>query len=191
MQIVVAGMMTCTIFYLLNPVWWGDPITRAGQVYEARKGILDGQVAAFGGYADTLDQLSGFGRQVFGGQPQYYEADSWAGYIGDQIEDYEASLWSGINFGKTVIGAGIMLILSGLGWLGLWNSNQGITPGRWILGVWATVILLSSAILTPLEWQRYYLMAYPVIALLIPVGFTWLLESTPVNTRERVHLDSL
>jgi hypothetical protein len=56
---------------------------------------------------------------------------------------------------------------------GLWAVlRMPIAPEstRWIIGLWSVVTLASVALLTPLEWQRYYLPALPVVALLLAVG---------------------
>lgn len=191
LQLTLAGLLALLVFYLVNPVWWGNPIERAEQVFEARKGILDGQVAAFGGYDNIVDQLGGFARQVVKGAPQYYEADTWAGYIADQIDRYEASPWRGFSLGESIPGG---LVLSLVTLVGLWSLSNGKnkpTPAQWIVGVWALVIFLSSAILTPLEWQRYYLMTYPLVGLLAGAGLMWLLEPVPVAPPKRVRIDSL
>ena len=189
LRLVVAGVLAGVVFYALNPICWGDPVTRAGQVYEARKGILDGQVAAFGGYDDPIDQLTGFGRQVFVGHPQYYEADDWANYLSDQIDRYEASVWQGIGLGEFLPGAIVLALLAVMGWQACWHSAQGITPARWILAIWAIVILAESLVLTPLEWQRYYLMAYPIMGLLAATGAVWLFEPVPITPVQRIRLD--
>jgi hypothetical protein len=190
-QLMVAAGSALLVFYALNPVWWGDPVERTGQVYKARKGILDGQVAAYGGYDDPLDQLGGFVRQAFTGAPQYYEDEAWGTYIADQIDRYEASPWRGVSLGETVPGAVILILLVAAGWWSMGHSKDGITPARWIIALWALIILATSALLTPLEWQRYYLMTYPILGLLAGAGLVWLFEPVAVTRPHRIRLDSL
>ena len=180
-QLFASGLLAFAIFYLLNPIWWGDPIQRTGQVFEARKGILDGQVAAFGGYEGLTDQIAGFGRQSFMAKPQYYEVPVWEDFIGDQINSYESTIWRGISFGETLPGAIIIVLLSCVGLWSLWQSKNITMPTKLIVATWSLVILIESALLTPLEWQRYYLMTYPVIGLLTALGLTRLLSLRQID----------
>jgi amino acid transporter len=158
----------------MNPVWWGDPIARPAQVLHERNAILDIQVAIFGGYADLSDQLTGFARQVFIANPQYYEAPEWADYIADQIKDYEHSIWRGITLGGSTIGGLALALMTVSGVYGLWQDRQDDESSRWLIAIWSATIFLTTALLTPLEWQRYYLMTYPVVGLLASNGVVWL-----------------
>jgi len=62
---------------------------------------------------------------------------------------------------------------------GVWNlfgDGKLRLYARWIIGVWALVELLAALLLTPLEWQRYYLMAYPIIGIIAAIGVSHLLN---------------
>lgn len=168
--LIIAALITITLFYTLNPVWCGDPIARAGTVLNERTALLDLQVNIFGGYANFADQLAGFGRQALIVRPQYYEVETWAGYIGDQIQHYESSLLRGMSIAGSLPGA---IFLCGLILLGVWavlRDKHIPQETRFVIGIWAVFILLTTALLTPLEWQRYYLTAYPAVGLLASLG---------------------
>ncbi len=169
LKLVMAGLLSLAVFYLLNPIWWGDPVQRVGQVLEARQDILDGQVAAFGGYDGPLDQTAGFLRQALLVLPQYYEVPAWADYIRDQIDRYETSPLRGVSIGGSVIGG---ILLAGLALWGGWRLWRGGDHRRRLIVVWTVTLLLFSWWLTPLEWQRYYLMVYPPLGLLAGVGLS-------------------
>ena len=186
-MLLVAGVIALGIFYALNPAWWSDPVTRAGQVFGLRADLLAGQTATFGGYANLSEALSGFFRQVFINPPQYYEVPAWASYIAEPITRYESSIWHGISLGGSVVGGVVLLALTVLGGATLlWRKlaetqadNVTITaqPGsetqaeRWLVVLWALAMLLTTALLTPIEWQRYYLPATPAVGLLAALGF--------------------
>lgn len=157
------------VFYLLNPAWWGDPLNRAREVLSLRTELLSGQAEFFGGYASFADQLGGFLRQTLIVHPQYFEAAAWQDDLGAQITVYEASLLRGISLGGSVIGAIGLLILIIFGVIALLHrpDKSGL---RWVIGLWALSVLLTSLVLTPLEWQRYYLPAYPVVGFLSAKG---------------------
>ncbi len=174
--LVIAGLIALLTFYALNPAWWGDPVRRAGQVLDLRADLLAGQTAAFGGYPDSADALGGFFRQVFVAQPQYYEIPAWQSYIGDQIARYEASIYHGVSLGGSLIGGIVLLALLLIGFWALVRDRSVDSATRWLIGMWALAILAATLLLTPLEWQRYYLPAYPVVGLLASYGVVWLLR---------------
>jgi hypothetical protein len=169
-QLSVASLLAFAVFYMLNPAWWGDPLARAGQVLERRQELLSEQTAVFGGYDGFGEMLAGFGRQVLIAQPQYSEAPGWGSYIGDQIARYEASPWRGLTMGGAVVGAFALgaLVIVGV-WTLLWAKDIP-TSTRWLIGVWALTMIVTTALLTPIEWQRYYLPVYPVMGLLAAAG---------------------
>ncbi|MBC7871247.1 MAG: hypothetical protein H7Y09_10450, partial [Chitinophagaceae bacterium] len=169
-QLTAAALIAFTVFYVLNPVWWGNPLARAGTVLHERTALLDLQVNIFGGYANFADQLAGFGRQALVVRPQYYEVETWAGYIGDQIQRYESSLLSGVSIGGSLPGAIFLGGLTLLGALALIRDKLVPPETRFVMGIWAVFNLLTTTLLTPLEWQRYYLAAYPAIGLLASLG---------------------
>ena len=192
--LAIAGGIALGCFYALNPAWWGDPVQRAQTVLHLREELLADQTSAFGGYANFGEQLSGFLHQSLIVAPQYYEISTWQGYIGDQINRYEASGWRGVSVGGSVMGA---LILCGIMAAGAWalirplraiRHNEGEDDKRnvsqmhggigWLVGFWAIVTVIITLVLTPLEWQRYYLPLYPVIGLLAGLGVNTLFQRT-------------
>ncbi|MBI1282097.1 MAG: phospholipid carrier-dependent glycosyltransferase [Anaerolineaceae bacterium] len=182
--LAIAAAITFGTFFALNPAWWGDPAQRAQTVLELRQNLLAGQTAAFGGYANFGEQLSGFLRQSFVVTPQYYEIASWQGYIGDQISQYDASVWRGVSIGGSVGGA---VVLCGIMTGGIWSLIRPTTHKQdvgepaggihWLIGLWALVTFITTLVLTPLEWQRYYLAVYPVIGLVAGLGVNWLIQN--------------
>lgn len=170
-QIALAGALTFGVFYALNPVWWGDPLARAAQVLRERSALLAGQTAAFGGYDGLPDALAGFLRQVLIAQPQYYEVPAWSEYIGDQIAQYEALPWRGVVYGGSVVGAVVFTALIGLGGWALWRTRRNIGAFP-IIALWTLGSCGSALLLTPVEWQRYYLITYPPLILLTARGIT-------------------
>ncbi|MCU0514196.1 MAG: glycosyltransferase family 39 protein [Anaerolineae bacterium] len=175
--LLAAGLVALATFYVLNPAWWGDPLTRAVQVLGLRQSLLAGQTAAFGGYETAAAQAAGFLRQVFIVLPQYYEVSAWQDFIGPQIAAYEASPWRGVSLGGSVPGGIIIAALMAVG--AIWLLRQRSVPPavRGLLMVYGAVLLPATFILTPLEWQRYYLPAYPVVALFGAMGTLALLRA--------------
>jgi hypothetical protein len=188
--LAIAGAIAFGSFIALNPAWWGNPGERAQTVLQLRQNLLTDQTNAFSGYANFSDQLGGFLRQSLIVEPQYYEVGAWQGYISDQIGLYEASGWHGVSVGGSVIGA---LVLCGIMAAGVWDlvrpakvqtknvNDKADTPQmqggiRWLIGLWALVTVVTMLLLTPLEWQRYYLPMYPVIGLIAGLGINGLVQ---------------
>jgi hypothetical protein len=169
-----SALLAALTFLALNPAWWGDPPARAGEVLRLRGELLDGQTAAFGGYADWGERLAGFARQTFAAVPQYYEIDAWGGYIGDQVGRYEASGLGGIA-GTPVFGAALFALML-IGLWALWRDRRRAPAARWLVAVWALTALGAAALFTPLEWARYYLPAIPAALLLAAVGLVWVVQ---------------
>jgi len=181
--LLFSGILTLITFYALNPAWWGDPISRAGTVLELRQDLLDIQTSVFGSYPTPLNTLAGFARQTLVALPQYYEIAGWENNIGDQIARYEASPWRGVSVGGSSLGAVLLLVMISLGVWALFRRSEIPFLTRWLVGVWALVIVLSTLILTPIEWQRYYLPVYPVVGLLAGLGIDFLIQKVKFLNR--------
>lgn len=179
--LLATGLLALAVFLMLNPAWWSDPLGRVNTVLEERVRLLTGQIAAFGGYNDATDQLAGFLRQTLIVAPMYSEVDFFLAYIPDQIASYEASLWRGVSIGGSLPGALILVALVGIGGIALWRQRNTSAA---LIGFWAVPTLLFVWLATPLEWQRYYLIAYPVIGLLAALGLVSVLNSLTQRRKE-------
>jgi uncharacterized protein YjeT (DUF2065 family) len=171
--LVLAMAFTGGVFLLLNPAWWSDPLARVLEVLDRRQDLLGGQTAAFGGYAGLGEQLVGFLRQVFMAQPQFFEVQAWQVWISDPITAYQASPWRGLPIGGSVAGAVILCGMMALGFWALLRGGAERAAARWMVTLWALAMLGTTALLTPVEWGRYYLPAYPAVGLTAAVGLVW------------------
>lgn len=168
-----AGLLSLAVFVVFNPAWWSDPLARANDVLTTRSDFISSQLATFGGYNGLTEQATGFVRQTLGVPPMYAET-GLDGFIVNQqaeIKAYEASGVAGISIGSTVIGSALLASTSLAGFVALFWYEKADGHTRWLIGVWAVAMLLL-ALLTPLEWQRYYIPAYPVTSLLTAFGLT-------------------
>jgi 4-amino-4-deoxy-L-arabinose transferase-like glycosyltransferase len=176
LRLFFVGLITLGIFYALNPAWWGDPIGRIGTVLSLRTELLGGQTQFFGGYADFADRSAGFFRQVFIALPQYYEVANWQNFIGDQMTTYETAFLQGISIGGTVVGGIVLFILMIAGMIFVWRDKT-ILPGvRGVLFVYSIALPGLILLLTPLEWQRYYVPVYPAVGLMAAIGLVGLIK---------------
>lgn len=169
-QVITAGLLSIALFLALNPAWWGNPVHRAQVVLAERVKLLEGQTAAFGGYANLFERLAGFYRQVFPGVPMYFEADSFREPLAGQIAVYEASLLAGVQLPGVALPMFVLTIAGLLCLLKIIPLPDVRNPARWVIGVWALMTSLFLVLSTPLEWQRYYLPVVPVVGLLASLG---------------------
>lgn len=174
-QLLIAGVLACGVFYLLNPAWWGDPFGRPNDVLTLRRNLLGGQVMYSPlGYEDGRDAAFGFLRATFYTPTQHFEevGAGWETWVGDQIRQYETSGLSGIESSRTFIGAGVVLTFTLFGFAVFIISRSVRAPLKVLLIAWAAITVAATIALTPLEWQRYYLPVYPVVGLFAAYGLS-------------------
>ena len=164
----IAGVLSLTVYYAINPAWWSNPIERSSEVSATRLDFMQAQQAAFGGYESLADRLNGFYWQTFAMQNMYAETpvDNFIENLADEINAYEASYLSGFITRSPIVPF-VFAILSIIGVIALWFDKLIQAEVRFIVGVWIAAMILLTLFLTPLEWQRYYLPAYPAVMLLI------------------------
>ncbi len=170
LHMALAGLVAALVFYALNPVWWGDPLARIPEVLRLRSELLAGQTAAFGGYGSLSDAFAGFLRQSFAPAPQFFEAPGWDVWIVPQIAVYESSLLAGVTAPLVWVMLALVLGLPGV-WA-LWRG-RGWPEARWMTAIWLVSALAAALLLTPIEWQRYYLPVYPPLIVLFGAGGAW------------------
>ncbi len=169
-QIIFAAVTAALVFLALNPAWWDNPLVMPRVVLNLRAELLDIQVNAFGGYGGLSDMLGGFFRQMFVALPQYYEVAGWENFIGDQIARYETSPWRGVSVGGSAVGGCALVVMMVFGAWALWRGRRKAGAVRLVVGAWTVSVVAATLLLTPLEWQRYYLPVYPAVGLLTALG---------------------
>lgn len=182
LYLFASGALSLLVFFALNPAWWTAPLSAPATVLELRQELLAGQVGFFGGYESINEQVTGFARQSFVVLPIYADSnfdDFYSAQL-ETIENYDSSLLSGVSLGGSIIGAMIVFILVVIGVASLWLYEKTHTAHKWLITTWFLAMVLLTLILTPLEWQRYYLPIYPVVGLLGAIGIEFLLSKVGV-----------
>ncbi|MBN1963520.1 MAG: phospholipid carrier-dependent glycosyltransferase, partial [Anaerolineae bacterium] len=128
-NVVLSVVLTWMVFYVLNPAWWStlgvtwwpDSVERAGEVLALRADLLNGQVSAFpeAVYPNFGARLVGLVGQLSVQPTAYYEVPAWADYIADSIATYQASPWTGIQYGTNGLTTLLGLSLLGLTGIGI------------------------------------------------------------------------
>lgn len=162
-----AGLLALAVFLLLNPAWWSDPLPMPGRVWDARQNLIDLQKQAYGAYDGPGQQVAGLIRRTANGEPQYYEVAQWREWIGANIRAYEAHVWTGIDGG--LIGAWLRLVGLVIGTAALLHRAIGRDSDRaaGLALAWFWITALALLLLTPFDWQRYYLPLQPALAVVI------------------------
>lgn len=167
MRLFIAGLLTIAVFVAMNPSWWQNPGLAIQLVVQERTRLLEEQSTALGGTNDLNERVNYFIRQTLIADPMYAEVDFFQPYITEQVAAYEASPWAGIAIGGSPIGAILLAMLAGIGELMLALKRTSQTA---LLVMWALGSIIFVIVATPLEWQRYYLMAFSPFALLASIG---------------------
>ena len=176
-QLLAAAVVAAGGFFALNPVWWGaNPLGHGLLILRLRNDLLGIQTALYGGYSGALDQLAGFGRQASVALPQYYEDPRFGTWIATEVSGYESSPWRGVSIGGSLPGALALLALAVYGGWRLLRERALPLGDRWLVALWAVGVIGATWLLTPLEWQRYYLPVLPVLGLLAAFGLVRLAQ---------------
>lgn len=172
--IVVTGIVTLLVFYLLNPGWWDAPLETAGDVMSERSALLQRQAGVYGGYQSLSQRVKGFFRFVLIGEAQYFEDKQWAGYdeISEQIQIYEGSGWAGATIGGNAIAALVMSALVAAGIILLVRDRDISIQNRALLLFWGGGTAAIVFALTPLPWARYYLPVLPFALMMAAYALT-------------------
>jgi 4-amino-4-deoxy-L-arabinose transferase-like glycosyltransferase len=173
LMLMIAVVLMAGGFYALNPAWWGaDVPTLIGTILDWRQRLLQAQTEMLQGYMDRLSQLQGFTEQVFQVLPQYYEVWYWRDFpaITAQISTYESSPWAGLSLGGSDAGGAVMALLLCVGIFALLRDPGLELPNRAVFGLWGAAMIALTLLLTPVEWQRYYLPVFPFVGLLAAYG---------------------
>ena len=173
---LVAVVIGAALFLVLNPVWIGrSPVGLGRAVLAERKDMLQSFVAVYGGYPDAASQAAGSFRQTFIVEPQYFEVPKFGPPIAEQIGSYERSRLAGISIGGSVVGGFVVLCLVLAGAV-RFGYNPLAREQKAVIAIWCLASALPILILTPLEWQRYYMPVFPVVALFGALGCVDLAE---------------
>ena len=171
-----------SLFVALSPALWNDPLARLGDLLATRAELLAGQVSVEPDVPLSLAQrVEAIITQPFLTPPQHYEAAFWGTFpaISAEIDRYEASPFSGIQFGTLIggiLGGALTLLAAGGVVIALrrLRAQPGLCAGllAWLL------VIVASLLANPLPWQRYYLPLIPVATLLAVLGLRELLNLT-------------
>jgi 4-amino-4-deoxy-L-arabinose transferase-like glycosyltransferase len=161
----VAGL----VYLALTPALWDAPLARFRLMLSLRAEVLRGQTSAsLDAYPDAASRLGGLARLPFRAPPQFYEAPAFGEDAGLQAEiaAYRASPWAGFAL-PAVLGWALVA-------LGVWGADPRLPHARLTLGLWTLSLGGLTAILTPLAWERYYLLWTCALTLWAGVGLATL-----------------
>jgi len=153
----------CLTFVLVNPFLYSDPVGRLAKMFTHRVALMNFQVAHSpqARMPDGGARLHRLALRVF----ETYSVLPQAGVLG-------------ANSVLTVIGLGVTL-----GWVFQWGQGANRRNGVVVLGL-IGFSLVGPALLTSLDWDRYYLFPVVFSTWLIAIGLTFLAQRlVAVKTR--------
>ncbi|HLY26506.1 MAG TPA: glycosyltransferase family 39 protein [Aggregatilineales bacterium] len=162
LNLAIAALTALALFLLLNPAWWTAPLLVPGVVLHLREGVLQAQVAIYGGYQNTQDRLVALARYPLGSAQYFEDKQNWVAWIGDQISNYERSYLGGIDWNGWPV-----YLLSIVGTASLLQKRALKDIIFAFIAIFAILALLLA---TPLPWQRYYLPLAAFWAIIAGIG---------------------
>lgn len=177
-NLVIAGLLALIVFLSLNPAWWSQPQAAMDSLITLRRDLLAGQVQFFGGYDTPHAQAMSAINHSLIVLPMVVDSDFDEFYSqqADAIAYYTRSGWGGVSLGGSLWGAAVMALLIGVGCWRLWCAPIA-RSSAWLVSAWLLAMIILTVVITPINWQRYYLPLYPVLALLIGLGGDSLLSA--------------
>jgi len=171
---IAGSALVPLVFFALHPALWDAPFSRITEALSGRYWMLQFQLEYYGSYHSLIERLAGFWRYVFVAQPQYFEAPGWDAYIGSEIALYQSLPWRGLIIGGTTLGALLLALAALAGLVSLIRARCERPPACALIAFWSAALMLTIFFVTPVGWQRYYMMAYPALGLLAAAGVTHL-----------------
>jgi len=157
-----ALVVAALVFLALNTAWWSQPLAMPKIVLEKRQEIISEQISSYGAFDSTGARFDALVRESLVPPPQYYEATKgWPDWIGGQINQYELAGLAGISGHLWILIVGLLRIAGLIRGLLCWRR-----AGVFVVLCWVAITAIGLYVLTPFDWQRYYLpMAAPVAVL--------------------------
>jgi 4-amino-4-deoxy-L-arabinose transferase-like glycosyltransferase len=169
-----------TVWLLLNPVAWREPVQAGTAMLAERRALLARQVEAFEGRGSSQTQSSGADRlagllaSLHFAPPQVHEAANYSQALAASEAAYLANPWHGLLRGP--VGGTLTLLLGLFGMaLGLRRAARGGARIRRDQALLLCLTVAQGASLlaaVPLAFQRYYVPLVPFLCLWMAFALT-------------------
>jgi hypothetical protein len=147
----VLSLAALMVFVLLNPMLYPQPLTRLGRMIKLRTEVLEVQQRDY-----PQNKIEDFGQRL-----QIVPRRV--------LQDYMPLNFSGA-WGVNIVLLGLGLCF--LAWQTVRWLRGGQEEGRWALAILGLPsVLLAAALMTPLDWDRYYLMPVFFGLIFLSCGF--------------------
>ncbi len=164
---VALGLGCGLVFWALNPVLYRDPVGSGQAMIAARDDMLRQQTIAQTGYLPEtvtpglMSRLRAAALEVYFRPPAVWDVPVYLEHLTPQAEAYFAQPWLRLGTGP-VWG----VVLAALGAVGaassarrLWRDRLGpATRAEQTLWWWALAALGMVLLITPFDWQRYFIL---------------------------------
>jgi 4-amino-4-deoxy-L-arabinose transferase-like glycosyltransferase len=177
--LVLAGLVTCLVFYALNPRLWGEPLAGVQDILARwdRQLVVQSERAARMG----VDPAEGLDEAATGFVQRLVKFDPWRSL-------------TGLPGGPWLLASGLLLL-----------AVRALRPRRSARGgeerrvaamvlVFVLVFLLGIGLALPLHWGRFSLPTAPATALMQALCLAWLAQSSAgalARRRERMRCDAV
>lgn len=175
LKLIVSAALIATVFVVLSPALWNDPLARLQDLIATRQTLLEIQVTAHtAGAMNQIQRAEMILTQPFLTPAAHFEVAAWAGYdpITAEVERYMNSPLSGLQFGLLGLPLTLVAVFGLLALLVPRLRPERCSPGQ-AVGVFVWLLITLLALMSnPLPWQRYYVPLIPLATLLVGIGLS-------------------
>ncbi len=153
--LIAAGalIVAAFVFLVLNASWWSQPLAMPKIVLDKRQALLNAQAVNYGLLDTPTKRLTALALETLSPPPQYFESGAeWANWIGTAIQQYQTAGLAGLSGIAWTVVVGALAVGGLVRGLIRWRRAGVFTVLCWIV-----VTAVGLYVLTPLDWQRYYL----------------------------------
>lgn len=171
-------LSTAAVFFILNPVLFGDPVSAAREMIQLRQDLLAQQLAVndpISVLSDPLSRLPAMLRTIWFDAPSTWDAPVYLDQLRPLAERYFTQPvtagwpqpWSGIVAACT-FGLGLTAAIN--------RARRGAVSGGVVLA-WLVALIAGLMLTIPLDWQRYFVPLLPAFSLLSAYGVVALIAA--------------
>ncbi len=171
-------LSAAAVFFVLNPILFGDPVNAAREMIRLRQELLVQQLTVNDPavvLADPLSRLPAMLRTIWFDAPTTWDAPVYLDQLRPLADRYFAQPltagwpqpWSGI-VAACAFGLGLAAAVN--------RARRGAVSGGVVLA-WLVALVAGLMLTIPLDWQRYFVPLAPVFSLLSAYGLVALIAA--------------
>lgn len=176
-QIAVLALIAVAASLALNITYWNNPVGGIRAMLEMRVFYAGAQAWTWGGYESGAERIAALLEETFTPTLSYFDTAEWAAHLIDDIRAFQRSTygWAATVLAGRWIGAGLAIV--GLGALigqSMSADRRAVRAAALAALGWGAITIGLTGAIIQLQWQRYYALIVPVVALWQACGLAWI-----------------